>query len=199
AIVGAIGSLSAANYNFSFVDGQLSISPAASSTAVASSSNPACTGSNLTLIATVAAVTPASGSPSGTVQFKSDGSVLGLAATVSNGIASISSAFLPHGIHQITAEYCGDQNFLPSTNALGTSQIIDLPPTALLASYQRQFGSTLQIPIQDLLTNFTTDPDGDALTLLSVGAGTNGATISISGGAILYQPSATDPNRNTTD
>jgi hypothetical protein len=199
AIAGALGSLSADNYNFGFVDGQLSISAASSSSAVASSANPACTGSNVTFIATVAAVAPGSGNPNGAVQFKADGSVLGLAVTLSNGIASISSSSLSHGTHQITAEYSGDGNFLPSTNALGTSQIIDLPPTALLASYQRQFGSSLQIPIQDLLTNFTSDADGDALTLLSVGAGTNGATISISGDTIVYQPSATDPNRNTTD
>jgi hypothetical protein len=32
-----------------------------------------------------------------------------------------------------------------------------------------------------------------------VGTGTNGASISISGDFIWYQPSATDPNRNTAD
>jgi hypothetical protein len=35
--------------------------------------------------------------------------------------------------------------------------------------------------------------------LLSVGSGTNNATVTISGGNIFYQPSPTDTNRNTDD
>jgi hypothetical protein len=82
---------------------------------------------------------------------------------------------------------------------LGGDQVINTAPGAQLATYQRAFGSTLQIPIADLLTNFTSDADGDATTLVSVSVGTNGATVSISAGSIWYQPSNTDPNRDTTD
>src|SRR5262249_24854993 len=45
----------------------------------------------------------------------------------------------------------------------------------------------------------TSDADGDLRTLLSVGSGTNSASISISGNSISYVPSASAPNRNTTD
>jgi hypothetical protein len=198
-IVLAQGSLNAANYSFAFVNGTLSISQASSSVVVASSANPACTGSNVTFTATVAPVAPGSGNPNGTVQFRVDGSALGAAAGLTNGMASLTSSSLSHGTHQITAEYCGDQNFLPSTNALNATQIVNLAPAALPAFYQRQFGASLPISIQDLLTNFTSDADGDVISLVSVGPGTNGATISINGSTINYQPSATDPNRNTTD
>jgi hypothetical protein len=128
-----------------------------------------------------------------------DGSTLGPSVILSNGSASVTGLTLSHGNHQITAEYSGDGNFIPSTNGLGTTQIIDTAPMALLASYPRAFNSALQISVQDLLTNFTSDIDGDLRTLLWVGTGTNGASISFSGDTIVYQPSATDPNRNTTD
>jgi hypothetical protein len=68
-----------------------------------------------------------------------------------------------------------------------------------MALYTRYTNSTVRIPIADLLTNYTSDLDGDLITLEAVGAGTNGATISILGDSIWYYPSATDPNRNTTD
>src|SRR5512138_1850876 len=49
------------------------------------------------------------------------------------------------------------------------------------------------------MTNHASDADGDALTLVSVGSGTNGATVLLFGDSIYYLPSDTDPNRNTTD
>jgi len=199
AITVAPGSLSAANYSFTFAGGELSITPASSSITLGSSANPSAAGSNVTFIATVAAVAPGSGIPNGTVQFMADGSTLGPSVTLSNGSASVTGLSLSHGNHQITAEYSGDGNFIPSTNGLGTIQTIDTAPMALLASYPRAFNSALQISVQDLLTNFTSDIDGDLRTLLWVGTGTNGASISFSGDTIVYQPSATDPNRNTTD
>jgi len=198
-IVPAQGTLNALNYSFAFVNGQLGITPASSSTTLTSSANPIATGSNVTFVATVAPIAPGSGVPNGSVNFKADGSVFGPSVTLSNGVASFASSSLAHGNHLITVEYSGEENFYPSTNSLGAGQIVDSPPTALLASYQRSFGSALQIPIEDLLTNFTIDADGDARTLLWVGAGTNGASISVSGNVISYQPSQTDANRNTTD
>jgi hypothetical protein len=198
-ISAAQGTLSAANYNFAFVNGLLDITPASSSTTLTSSANPIPTGSNVTFVATVAPLAPGSGIPNGSVIFKADGTAFGPAVMLSNGVASFTSSSLAHGNHLITLEYSGEGNFYPSTNSLGAGQVVDLAPTALLASYPRSFGSALQIPIENLLTNFTTDADGDARTLLWLGSGTNGASVSISGNVISYQPSLTDPNRNTTD
>jgi len=106
---------------------------------------------------------------------------------------------LAHGVHTISAEYAGDGNCFGSTNGPGSSQVINIPPVALPASYTRAANSSFTIPISDLLTNYTSDADGDQTTLVWVGSGTNGATIQISSNSISYLPSGTDPNRNTTD
>jgi hypothetical protein len=137
--------------------------------------------------------------PSGTVQFKVDGSFLGGQAGLTNGIATFSTSALSHGVHAITAEYTGDGNFLGSTNLLPISQLINTPPLAQMAAYSRYIGSSLRIPIADLLTNYTSDVDGDAVALVTVGSGTNGANIYVLGDSIYYDPSSTDVNRNTTD
>src|SRR5437867_10261720 len=59
--------------------------------------------------------------------------------------------------------------------------------------------SSLQISISDLITNFTSDPDGDLRTLVSVGAGTNGAAISVNGDLISYSLSSSNTQAGVTD
>ncbi|HTD66180.1 MAG TPA: hypothetical protein VK846_06570, partial [Candidatus Limnocylindria bacterium] len=49
------------------------------------------------------------------------------------------------------------------------------------------------------LTNFTSDADSDVRTLLSVGSGTNSATITNNGTYILYLPSGSNAQSNATD
>jgi uncharacterized protein (TIGR03437 family) len=56
--------------------------------------------------------------PTGVVQFFLDGGKLLGTATVTNGTASV-TASLPGGSHNITGNYSGDANYLPSTNAIG--------------------------------------------------------------------------------
>src|SRR5205823_14565202 len=99
---------------------------------------------------------------------------------------------LSHGAHTIAAEYAGDGNFQGSTNAL--SQVINSPPVASLATYTRAPDLTLKIAVTNLIANFTSDADGDARTLVSVGLGTNGATIARIGSKIFYTPSTNSPN-----
>jgi hypothetical protein len=106
---------------------------------------------------------------------------------------------LPHGIHSIAALYAGDGNFIGSTNSLESVQVINTLPSVTLASYTRAKNAWIQISIPDLMTNHTSDADGDPLTLVSVGSGTNDATILIFGDSIYYLPSDSHPNRNTTD
>jgi hypothetical protein len=133
------------------------------------------------------------------VQFKVDGLPAGAPAVLQNGVATVANLILPHGIHAIGAEYVGDGNFYGSTNGSFLMEVINTPPVAGFASYSRVMDSPLQIKISELLTNHVSDPDGDNLTLVGVGSGTNGASISISGDSIWYYPSATNPNRNATD
>src|SRR5439155_22752797 len=132
-ITAALGTLNAANYDFAFVNGTLAITPASVLNSVISSANPSPTGSNLTFTATLWAVAPGSGMPSGTVQFKCDGLPLGSPASLGNpgGVGSLTTSALSHGTHTITAEYTGDGNFRGTTNGLGASQVINIPPVPL--------------------------------------------------------------------
>jgi hypothetical protein len=82
----------------------------ATSTALASSLNPANVGSSVTFTATVSG-----SSPSGNVSFASDGSAF-CSAALSSGIAKCSTSSLAAGTHSVVASYSGD-----SANAGSTS------------------------------------------------------------------------------
>jgi hypothetical protein len=101
-IAPAAGTLAAANYTFTFVNGTLSITKAATSALLSTSSG--------TLTATVAATPPGAGTPTGTVQFLSGAAVVGTQA-LTGGAASLSA---PPG--PVTAVYSGDANFNGSTS-----------------------------------------------------------------------------------
>jgi autotransporter-associated beta strand protein len=81
-------------------------------TVSASDSNPALN-ETVTLTADVAAVSPGAGTPTGTVQFFDNGTLLGT-STLSDGKASL-SVVLSIGANSITAQYSGDSNFESST------------------------------------------------------------------------------------
>ena len=70
----------------------------------------------MTFTATVAAVAPGAGTPTGTVQFNDNGTPLGSPAAVSANSASISIASLSTGLHIVTAVYSGDTSFSGSTS-----------------------------------------------------------------------------------
>jgi hypothetical protein len=89
-----------------------------STTNVTSSSNPSTYGQSVSFTARVAA---ASGrpTPTGTVQFKVDGTNLGSAITLSGGSASSpATSSLSGGSHSVTAYYSGDGNYGASTGTL---------------------------------------------------------------------------------
>jgi hypothetical protein len=64
----------------------------------------------VTITVTVAPVAPGAGTPTGQVRFTEGKKKLG-AATLANGVASLSIAFTK-GTHVVTAAYDGDGNFL---------------------------------------------------------------------------------------
>ncbi len=101
--------------------GSLTVTKVASATAVTSSVNPSEFGQGVTFTATV---TSGAGTPSGTVQFKDNGSNLGSAAVLAAGVAQLTTSALASGTHTITAEYSGDGNFISSTGALTGGQVV---------------------------------------------------------------------------
>jgi hypothetical protein len=184
------GTLSATNYSFGFVNGQMTITAASSALAVSTSANPSPTGSNVTFTATVTAVSPGSGTPTGTIQFLADGLALGSPTFMSGGIAGVTSASLAHGSHTITARYTGDGNFFGSTNNLSPNQVINSQPVAVTDQVQRYVNTGVKVRPATLLAN-DNDPEGDALTLVSVSSNSvAGGVVSMQSGWIDYQPPA---------
>lgn len=73
---------------------------------LSSSANPAALGDAVTLTASVSAVDPLAGTPTGTVVFKEGHTILGSAALV-DGQAAFTTSSLPAGPHGITALFSG--------------------------------------------------------------------------------------------
>src|SRR5713101_6579140 len=92
------------------------VNQAGSATAV-TSNNPSSFGQTVTFTATVSAVMPGSGTPTGTVQFKDGINSLGSPVTLSSGTGTFMTSSLSIGTHNITAVYNGDTSFTSSTSS----------------------------------------------------------------------------------
>jgi len=108
------------NYALALINGTLAITWANSTNMVISSLNPSTTGDSVTFTASVGPVPPAITFPTGNVTFFANDAVLGI-VSLSNGIAGITTKFLPPGTNALVAAFGGDENFLGSTNALEQS------------------------------------------------------------------------------
>jgi len=104
------------------------VNQAGTTNVVDSSSNPSLPGANVTFTATVGAVAPGSGIPTNQVCFLTNGIPAATNYLDANGLATYSTALLPHGSNTVTAQYISDGNFLPSTNRV--VQVVNTPPTA---------------------------------------------------------------------
>ena len=158
------------------------------SNSLTSSSNPALPGTGVTFTATV---TPGvgSGTPVGTVQFKTNGVAFGSAVTLSGSPSSATSASistLPHGSNAITAEYSAGTGFLTSTGSV--AQVINTPPASSTNYLTTAENTALNVPA-GTLASLDYDADGDTLTITGVSATSqNGGTVSLSAGTITYNP-----------
>jgi hypothetical protein len=112
------------NYNSATqVSETVNAQKASTNTTLSSSSNPSDQGQSVTFTATV---TSTGGTPTGTVQFKIDGSNPGAPVTLNgSGVATLSTSSLTGGPHTITATYSGDTNFDVSTGTLSSGQTVN--------------------------------------------------------------------------
>ena len=85
----------------------------------------------MTFTATVAAASPGSGTPTGTVNFLDGTTTIGT-GTLTAGVATFSTSSLTVGTHSITAVYAGDTNFTTSTSS-AVSQVVNQASTTTLA------------------------------------------------------------------
>jgi hypothetical protein len=178
----------AANYSFNYVAGTLTITQALTTGAIATSANPARPGTNVTFTMTVTAVAPGAGTPSGSVNFRIDGSVAG-SGTLSGGVATFTTNALAVGTHTVVAEYAGDGNFVGSTNTLSPVQVINTPPVAGADTIERYASQGVKVRLSTLLAN-DTDADGDTLTVTVATNSANGGTITVAGDWVTYVPAS---------
>ncbi len=128
-------------------------------TTVTSSTNPSVLGQKVTFTATVKAVAPGSGTPTGTVTFYNGSTVLGT-GSLSGGIGTFTTSSLSVGTHSIKAVYSGNSDCQISTSAVltqvvnesaGSSPAVAVGPSVVdqvLAVVQNQ--SSQEVLIGDL-------------------------------------------------
>src|SRR5208282_2244852 len=146
----------AAAANFSLTNTPTTLVP--TSTSVTSSLNPSAFGQSLTFTATVSS---SSGTPRGAVTFK-NGSVTLLTVTLTDGVASFTTATLDFGTKSITAVYHGSSSFLGSTSPV-LSQVVD-KATSTVTLTSSQNPSSLGQPVTFTATvaaQFSGTPTGE--------------------------------------
>ena len=117
----------------------------ATKTTVYSCSDPSRFGQPVIFTATVRAVAPGSGVPTGTVTFYDGSTSLGTAQLYGFGLATISISPLSVGTHTITASYSGDGNFTASTTAAALKQTVNQAATKTTVASSVNPSNPLQI------------------------------------------------------
>src|SRR5207237_108327 len=112
----------------------LTVNAGSTTISLASSANPSVSGQNITLTATVTAVAPAAGTPTGTVNFYDGATNLGSAKLDASGQATLNIASLSVGSHNLTAGYNGDGNFLSCSSASLTQAVNQLATSTTVSS-----------------------------------------------------------------
>jgi sugar lactone lactonase YvrE len=108
-------------------------------TTIASDFNPSGMGQVVTFTAAVGIYPPATGQPTGSVQFLVDGVSFGAPVPLSGGVAARSTTALAAGSHNVVAVYTGDAGFSASGSpALNQVVFASQPPPG----YVTQWGST---------------------------------------------------------
>jgi hypothetical protein len=107
------------------------VKQAATTNSVSSSVNPSVFGQAVTFSATIAPVSPGSGTPTGNVTFDDGSTVLGTVA-LTNGTASFTTSSLAVGTHSIKVVYAGDTNFKTSTSAV-LKQVVNSSSNLVMA------------------------------------------------------------------
>jgi hypothetical protein len=179
-----------------------------STTAVTSSANPSSFGQTVTYTATVAANSPGSGTPTGTVTFHDGGSNVSgcVALTVSSGSITCVQTYNSLAAHNVTVVYAGDANFVMSTSSNLTQTVVRdtvaitvtsspnpaVPnqPVIFTATIAPSHGSAIKptgtanfYDGNTLLGTAMVDPGTAILTINSLSVGTHDITVSYSGDA----------------
>lgn len=111
------------------------VDKASTSTTIASSKNPSGVGDSVTFTATVVAVAPGAGKPTGNVDFSEAGVSIGSGALDATGKATFTTGALAVGNHNVIATYAGDASFLTSASSTLVQSVgLQATTTALVSS-----------------------------------------------------------------
>jgi hypothetical protein len=157
------------------------------------SPNPSLPSQDMTFTATLTALAPGAGTPTGTVLFKTNGVPAGDPIDLDDsGVATLTlpAGSLPHGASTVTNEYAGDGNFLGSTGSV--VQIVNTPPVAPNTNAGITENTSLVLSVDKLLL-LAYDADGDPLSITAAGpTSTNGPADNVvldpDAGTITYAP-----------
>jgi hypothetical protein len=141
---------------------------APTSTSLASSLNPSILGQNVTFTATVSS---SGGTPTGTVIFYDDSTVLG-SATLNGGTTQFSSSSLTTGTHSITAAYQESSSFGTSKSAALREQVRKGPfpsQTTLVSSGSPSFVGQPLTLTATVTSSYGTIPNGELVTFYDDG------------------------------
>ncbi len=148
------------------------VNQAATTSRVTSSANPSVFGESVTFTATVKAVAPGSGTPTGSVAFLDGSTALGT-ETLSGGTATLSISTLAALAHPITVVYGGDTNFSTSTSGI-------LAQTVKQAATTSSVSSSANPSVSDQAVTFTA-----TIAPLSPGAGTPTGSVTFDDGSTV--------------
>jgi hypothetical protein len=177
------GSFAASSAGLDEGNGQ-TVDQAATTLDLTSTPNPAAFGQTVSFTATVTAQAPATGTPTGVVDFFDGQELLGAASLVAGDAGTATAQFawssLGAGTHAISAQYVGNFNFAGATASV--SQVVGAQPT---------------------VTGLVTSPNpvtyGDAVTLtatVAAGSGTPTGTVTfLDGSTVLGTADLADVNR----
>ncbi|MBL1112692.1 Ig-like domain repeat protein [Streptomyces sp. 110] len=133
----------------SSASGSVTVGQANTTTTLTSSPNPSTPGQNVTFTATVTAVPPATGTPTGNVTFVISGGPTLIGTLNGAGQATVSTNTLTTGAHTVTATYGGDTCFAGSTSPTITQNVVAAPTgttvTATPATIRLRMNGTLII------------------------------------------------------
>ena len=155
------------------------------STTLTSSANPSVAGQVVTFTATVSAVSPGAGTPTGTVTFKDGATGLGTGTLDDSGQATCTTSNLSVGGHTISAVYEGDTSFTASTDTL--NQIVNK------ASTQTVLTSSANPSLAGQVVTFMA-----TVSAVSPGAGTLTGTVTFQDGAAVLGTGILDDSGQAT-
>ena len=139
------GTLVTTNYSLIFSNGTLTVTPAGTAAQLTTTINPALTNQNITFTAKIAPLVATLATPSGSVQFKWNGTnKLGSAVSLTGGQASLTTlaGVLGKGNVIVTAEYSDPSgNFNVSSNTLSQTIVTPTAPPPSKMSLTPAFAS----------------------------------------------------------